>query len=688
MELGDPVVKLKKIGPKTAEYMEKLGITTVGGLLRHYPRAYRVYTAPLDISDTSYDDVCPAPYKVFLSEAPVLIRKGRTPVVIQNIDRNPAGKVQAIWYNAPFIRRSLSPGTTVIFYGRIVRKGNNRTIEHPEIFSEESYEPIENTLQPIYPLTAGIKQKSVQSAMRQALKQVSLASDYLPENIRKGNRLSELNFAIHQIHFPENEECLKEARARLVFDEFFLFSLELMQIKRDRGQQENRFVINDFSKADELLSGLPYKPTNAQLKVWEEIKADISGDKAMNRLVQGDVGSGKTLIASLAMASAAGSGYQSCLLAPTEVLAEQHYAKLSPMFSRLGFKSVLLTGAMTEKQKRSVREEIISGKADIVIGTHAVFQDKVLYDRLGLIVTDEQHRFGVRQRHALSEKAGEKQPHVLVMSATPIPRTLAIILYGDLSISVVDEKPENRLPVKNAVVGTSYRPTAYRFIQKQIEEGHQVYIICPLVEKSEEIEAEDVESYTKALKKAFPDSVKISGLNGRMKSEEKNRVMRNFSEGKIDILVSTTVVEVGVDVPNATVMMIENAERFGLAQLHQLRGRVGRGDAQSYCIFVYGQNTEAIRKRLEIMQSTNDGFKIASEDLKMRGPGDMFGIRQSGELAFSLGDIYTDSDLLKSAADAAKRLFEEDPGLELPEHQRLKEEAAQRGLFEGEAVVL
>ncbi len=428
------------------------------------------------------------------------------------------------------------------------------------------------------------------------------------------------------------------------------------------------------SATEKLIEELPFSLTNAQKKVWKEIKRDLAEEKVMNRLVQGDVGSGKTMIAILTLLEAAENGYQAALMAPTEVLARQHYENILELFQthHILRKPLLLTGSMTAKEKKEAYEVIANHEVDIIIGTHALIQEKVKFHRLGLVITDEQHRFGVRQREILSEKGEEKEAvHVLVMSATPIPRTLAIILYGDLDISVIDELPASRLPIKNCVVDTNYRPKAYRFIENEIQKGRQIYIICPMVEESEQMEAENVLDYTQMLKTHFSSAVQIEYLHGRMKPKEKNEIMERFSRNKIQILVSTTVIEVGVNVPNATVMMVENAERFGLAQLHQLRGRVGRGKEQSYCIFVSGSDKKETLERLEILNKSNDGFFIASEDLRLRGPGDLLGIRQSGIMEFKIGDVFMDANILQEASEAANEILKQDAELLKEEHQEL-----------------
>ena len=460
----------------------------------------------------------------------------------------------------------------------------------------------------------------------------------------------------------------------MIFDEFLFFILALQQLKETQEVQKNSYPMKEVWKTEEVMENLPYRLTGAQMRVWTEIERDLKGSTLSARLVQGDVGSGKTILAFLAMIMAAENGYQSALMVPTEVLAKQHFESLQKLLEEHDLRSyapVLLTGSTRAKEKREIYEKIAAGEAKMIIGTHALIQEKVEYQSLALVITDEQHRFGVRQRITLSDKG--KQPNVLVMSATPIPRTLAIILYGDLDISVVDELPAKRLPIKNCVVDTSYRPNAYRFMEREIAAGHQVYVICPMVEESEGMEAENVTDYTQKLREVFPPSITVEALHGQMKPAQKNEIMERFAANEIQILVSTTVVEVGVNVPNATVMMVENAERFGLAQLHQLRGRVGRGDAQSYCIFMQGSGAKETSRRLEILNKSNDGFFIASEDLKLRGPGDLFGVRQSGLMEFAIADIYRDAPLLKQASDAARELLELDPDLSLPQNQKLKE---------------
>ena len=536
----------------------------------------------------------------------------------------------------------------------MIRKNGTLVMEQPKLYTREEYGRLLRVLQPVYGLTEGLHNSTVSKAVTLALAECEKEKEKLPAKIAKAHDLISHRSAVEEIHFPKSVETLTEARRRLVFEEFFRFMLILTHYKEQKGKEKNHCPVTGFAGCDRLIEELPYTLTNAQKKVWEEIKADLSGSGTMARLVQGDVGSGKTILAMLAMLAAAQSGYQAALMVPTEVLARQHMADAVRLFESYGITCALLTGSMTESAKKKAREQIAAGGAQIVIGTQALFQEKVIYRNLGLVITDEQHRFGVRQRELLSEKG--THPHILVMSATPIPRTLAIILYGDLDISVVDELPKGRKPIKNCVVGTGYRDTAHRFIRKQIDAGHQAYVICAMVEDSETTEAENVIDYTEHLRQALGEDIRVEFMHGKFPAKEKTARMNRFAAGEIQVLVSTTVVEVGVNVPNATVMMIENAERFGLAQLHQLRGRVGRGATESYCIMVSASDEKETMERLEILNKSNDGFYIAGEDLRLRGPGDLFGIRQSGEMTFKIGDIYQDAECLKEANEAANKL--------------------------------
>lgn len=660
---------LKGVGEKTEKLFQKVGIYDTDDLLHYYPRNYDEYETPVDIAELKEGTV-QAVSAAVCSGVYVNSVRGRQIISVNIADQS--GKFPVVWFNLPYLKKTLRKGSWFVFRGRIVRKQGKLEMEHPEIFTPSAYEEILHNLQPIYGLTAGLSNKTVVKMVTQLLEDLPMQSEYLPEELRERYGLADVNYALKTIHFPKNKEELLVSRKRLVFDEFLLFILSVRRMKEKAEETPNCFPVKETWLTEEVIERLPYSLTNAQLNAWHEIERDLAGRTMMSRLVQGDVGSGKTILAFLAMFLVADNGYQAALMAPTEVLARQHYEGFLKLMEEQGlsFPTILLTGSDTAKEKRIAYERIASGEASIIIGTHALIQEKVEYANLALVITDEQHRFGVKQREALTTRGNP--PNVLVMSATPIPRTLAIVLYGDLDISVIDELPAKRLPIKNCVVNTSYRPKAYSFIEKQVREGRQAYVICPMVEESEEMEAENVLDYTQKLKENLPSDIRIEYLHGKMKPKEKNRVMESFAAGEIQVLVSTTVVEVGVNVPNATVMMVENTERFGLAQLHQLRGRVGRGEYQSYCIFIQG-NQDQISKRLEILNKSNDGFYIAGEDLKLRGPGDLFGIRQSGDMEFRIGDIYNDSTILKEASEAAEEILSLDPELDLEQHRSLRE---------------
>lgn len=659
---------LKGIGEKTAKLFEKVGIRTIDDLLHYYPKGYDTYGEPKAIGELSEDET--GTVEGFLKSGATGVHVNGLSIVQATIS-DMTGKLRLVWYHMPYLKNTLRPDSHFIFRGRVIRKKNGLTMEQPQMFKPEAYEELLSSMRPVYAQTKGLGNKMITSAVEQALAFRTLERDYLPAGLRIANELAEYNFAIEHIHFPSNEEELKFARKRLVYDEFFFFLLAVRHLKEKRQNVQSPFHMEKQDECRKLLADLPYRLTNAQLRTLEEVLRDLKSGSVMNRLIQGDVGSGKTIIAVLALLAACENGYQGALMVPTEVLARQHFESVTELFEKHGVdkKVILLTGSMTAKEKRIVYEKVASHEADIIIGTHALIQEKIVYDNLALVITDEQHRFGVAQREMFGNKG--QMPHVLVMSATPIPRTLAIILYGDLDISVIDELPANRLPIKNCVVDKSYRPRAYRFIENEVKNGRQAYVICPMVEESEMIDAENVLDYTKILRQNLP-GIRVEYLHGKMKGKEKNKIMEEFAAGEIQVLVSTTVIEVGVNVPNATVMMIENAERFGLAQLHQLRGRVGRGDKQSYCIMVNASGNKEKNRRLDVLNKSNDGFYIASEDLKLRGPGDIFGIRQSGDLEFQLADIYTDAVTLKKVSEDVNRLLEQDENLEQEENQELK----------------
>ena len=645
--------ELKGVGEKTEKLFQKIGIQTTDDLLHYYPRNYDAYDEPGEISSLKENTV--AAVKGTITTG-VYVNKIRNLQVISITVADATGRLPVVWFNASYLKNTLKKGSCFIFRGKLSRKKGRLEMEHPEIFTPAAYEEILHSMQPVYGLTAGLSNKLIVKLMHQVLEEQELKAEFLPDELKEYYHLADDNYAISTIHFPATMQELLVARKRLVFDEFLLFILAVQILKGKTEEASNAFLMKPVWATEQIIEALPYRLT------------------LMSRLVQGDVGSGKTILAFLAMVLTVENGYQTALMVPTEVLANQHYEAFTRLIEEQGISScrpALLTGSTTAKEKRRIYGEIASGETNVIIGTHALIQEKVIYENLGLVITDEQHRFGVKQREALTTRGNP--PHVLVMSATPIPRTLAIIVYGDLDISIIDELPAMRLPIKNCVVGTSYRPKAYTFIERQVREGRQAYIICPMVEESEGVDGENVTDYTASIREIFPSDITIGMLHGKMKPKEKNQIMEQFAKGEIQILVSTTVVEVGVNVPNATVMMVENAERFGLAQLHQLRGRVGRGEYQSYCIFMQGNEEEETSKRLQILNKSNDGFYIAGEDLKLRGPGDLFGIRQSGQLEFHIGDIYQDADVLKSASEAAGEILTLDRELELPQHEILKE---------------
>lgn len=661
---------LKGVGEKTEKLFAKIGVTDMESLLSYYPRNYDAYEEPVEIQSLEEGAVVAISVAVITG---VYVNQVRNLQVITTTVADLTGKISVTWFNAPYLRSAVRKGIRFVLRGRVVRKQGKLQMEHPEIFTPAAYEEILHSLQPIYGLTAGLSNKTIVKLIHQVLDEQKLQAEYLADEYKERYHLADRNFAIPAIHFPKNMQELLAARRRLVFDEFLLFILAVQSLKEKTEEAPNAFPMHPVWTTEQIIESLPYDLTKAQLNVWHEIERDLSGQALMSRLVQGDVGSGKTILAFLAMIMTVENGYQAVLMAPTEVLARQHFQAMEKLLEEQNIDfchPVLLTGSDTAKEKREKYKLIASKEANLVIGTHALIQEKVVYCDLGLVITDEQHRFGVKQREALTTMGNP--PNVLVMSATPIPRTLAIIIYGDLDISVIDELPAQRLPIKNCVVDTSYRPKAYSFMEKQIRQGRQVYVICPMVEESEGMDGENVLDYTLKLRNVFSPDIKIASLHGKMKAKEKNVIMEAFAAGEIQILVSTTVVEVGVNVPNATVMMVENAERFGLAQLHQLRGRVGRGEYQSYCIFMQGNGAKEISKRLQILNKSNDGFYIAGEDLKLRGPGDLFGIRQSGLLEFKLGDIYQDADILKAASETASEILSLDGDLSLPQNEELQ----------------
>ncbi len=669
LDKDTPIIQLKGVGEKTQKMFEKLEIRTVGELLAHYPRDYETFEEPVKISRAVPGELCAVCAAVTGIPSEKKIRN----LSILNVDlSDDTGSIQLTFYNMSFLKKVLKKGGFYVFRGVVQTRGTRRLMEQPRYFTPEDYYKKTGYLLPRYSLTKGLTNQAVQKAMRQALDSCGFEDECYEEAFLARYELLPEKTALENVHFPGDDAAFQAARRRLAFDEFFSFLFFMKKNKAFSEKLPNHYPMMETADTVRFLEQLPFPLTGAQKKVWDELRRDLGSPYCMNRLIQGDVGSGKTILALLALLMTAANGYQGALMAPTEVLAAQHYETVQGYVKKydLVFRPVLLVGSMKASEKREAYDQIASGAANLVIGTHALIQDKVKYRSLALVVTDEQHRFGVRQRERLADKG--VQPHICVMSATPIPRTLAIILYGDLHISVVDELPADRLPVKNCVVNTSYRPSAYRFIAAEASKGRQIYVICPQVEEGELEELENVVDYTEKLRSVLPPQLRIAYLHGKMRAADKNRIMEEFAAHAIDVLVSTTVIEVGINVPNATVMMVENAERFGLAQLHQLRGRVGRGTHQSYCIFVSTQEKKETMERLQILNQSNNGFFIASQDLKLRGPGELMGVRQSGAFSFRTGDIYTDAGLLGQALEAVEELLEEDPVLEKPKHALLR----------------
>lgn len=657
MRMGDPVERCFGVGQKTAERFHRLGIFTVSDLLHHYPSRYDEMPPVTDIASCQEGKMVAVSGTIDARPSTAVTSRGRFTTVTVS-DRS--GRLKLGWFNQPFMEHVLFPRQKRIFRGVISEKNGGRTMFQPEVFKSEDYGALSQRPRPVYLSTEGLSVSTIRKAIGQILSDSGPWPDPLPDKLKDRFGLCDYEEAIKNIHVPDSLDELIRSRRRLVFDEFLSFILGVRNL-RSLEPACGSCQATSTSAAEKLLLTLPYKLTEAQRRVWDQIYGDLSAAAPMNRLIQGDVGSGKTILAILALITMAENGFQGAMMAPTEVLARQHFEKITKLLkdSGLPFRCVLVVGDLPSSKRSEVNCQIKSGEADIIIGTHALFSEKMEYARLGLVVTDEQHRFGVRQRAVLAKKG--EGTNILVMSATPIPRTLALILYGDLDVSVLDEKPADRLPVKNAVIMGDDRDKAVRFLRKRIEEGRQGYVICPLVEESEGMDAVDVVSCTKRLRRELSEckDCKVGMLHGRMRPAQKQEVMEQFLSGEISVLVSTTVVEVGVDVPNATVMIIENAERFGLAQLHQLRGRIGRGREQSYCIFINGSENQEENARLEILGKENDGFRIAEQDLKLRGPGDLLSARQSGNPEFILGDVLADSDLLVMASEAANILLEE-----------------------------
>ncbi len=674
MKYTDLLSTRKGIGAKTSDLFAKIGVYTIGDILCFFPREYLKYPQLSLVQDIHSDGV----FAVMITPRKSPITKNGRRMSVTTLNERVNGVLfSAIWFRSPYIAKQIRPNVPIILYGRTSIENEVVKMEQPRVFALEDYKQLRKSLQPVYSLTSGLSNNMISKTVKAILNDIQDDFDFPPtldpklKVLSKNKLANELKHYYEIMHFPKSIDALAAGRNHFVFDEFFWFIIRL-QLSKTTVRPENNCVMS-LSNVESYYSKLPYELTGAQRRTIKKITDDFRREYVSQHLIQGDVGSGKTAVAYFAMLDMHLNGYQSAIMAPTEVLARQHYESFTAMNKLLGLDIpiILLVGSLTAKEHKLANERIASTQGAFIIGTHAIFWKTVEYNKLGLVITDEQHRFGVAQREALALKG--ESTHILVMSATPIPRTLAMILYGDMDVCVIDEVPAKRLPIKNALIPSSDRDKAYRGISAEVDKGHQAYVICPFVEESESLEGENVIDYTEKLRTIFGDKYSISTLHGRMSAADKNEVMTNFAEGLIDILVSTTVVEVGVNVPNATVILIENAGRFGLAALHQLRGRVGRGSDQSYCIFVDELKDEKTKERLSILTKSNDGFFVASSDLKMRGPGDFFGIRQSGEMAFKLGDIYQDASVLEVARDEVVNILSVDPYLENEENTIISE---------------
>ena len=668
MRLSDSVSNVKGVGEKTAPKLNKLGISSVGDLIFDLPRGFMELNKPIDDPEEHLGELVAVKGKLVPGSVHT-ISKGKkityAKILLYYGDSYLNKTLQITYFNAPYIAKSLNFTDDRIFYG-FLNNVRGISLVQPKIYSVEEYDELLDKLQPVYGLTKGLSNVQLRKFIKNALDDVKLPEEYLSEKELIDNNMLSFEKAIYNIHFPENEDIYLKSRKRMVFHEFLTYFLETHNTKDylDRAFDKLMIPVADTVR---LIERLPYTLTSAQLRTWKEIEEDMCSGRCMNRMVQGDVGSGKTIIALLALLLNAANNHQGCLMAPTEVLAAQHYETFTDMAKKyeLPVNIALLIGSLSASNKKQIKQELKEGKINIIIGTSALIQDTVQFKDLTLAITDEQHRFGVRQRELLNSFSN--QVHVLVMSATPIPRSLAMTMFSGVSLSIIDELPANRLPIKNCVILPKSRSTAYKFIVDEVNKGHQAYVICPLVEESEGMDLENVIDYTDKLKEILPSSINIAYLHGKMRPSEKNKIMEEFAAHNIDVLVSTTVIEVGINVPNATVMMIENADRFGLASLHQVRGRVGRGDAQSYCIFINTGKSELSAKRLDILNHSNNGFYIADEDLKLRGPGELQGIRQTGDFGFVMANIYDDVNILDDVKSFSESLFESSNDIRLKE---------------------
>ncbi|MGL4345768.1 MAG: ATP-dependent DNA helicase RecG [Cellulosilyticaceae bacterium] len=671
MYLQESIVAMKGIGEQTAKKLHKLGIETLEDLLEHYPREYEDRRKVIKINEVQMEEENNIIAQV--ASSPQVMKKGGLIMVSFRIKDDTGGLI-ATFYGQPYMKNQFHVGEIYNFYGKVKHKYGKIEMESPEYEKIDYAEGVQKAsrITPIYPVTKGVSQKVIRQYIGRGLEEgLPLVEDILPEEMIKQYDLVSKAHALSEIHFPKSDESFFAARKRLVFEELFMLQMSLHLLKADFGKKSKgicKVVPEDFKT---FVSSLPYELTGAQKRVLNEIIKDMKSPHAANRLVQGDVGSGKTVVAAVSLFVAVRNGMQGALMAPTEVLARQHHEFLEEILGPFGVGVALLTGSTTKKQKRELLEKLQSEEIQVVVGTHALIEDPIEMPKLGLVITDEQHRFGVRQRLKLSEKG--QTPDVIVMTATPIPRTLALILYGDMDISIIDELPPGRQPIKTNAVDSAYHPRIYSFMEKQMAEGRQCYVICPMVEENEkQSELKSVVEYAQHLQEVVFSNRVVGHLHGKMKPKEKNSIMEQFAKGDIHVLVSTTVIEVGVNVPNSTVMLIENAERFGLAQLHQLRGRVGRGKHQSFCVLISDSKNKVTKERLKIMEQSTDGFVIADTDLKLRGPGEFFGTRQHGLPEMKIANLYSDAKVLKLAQGAAESILREDPSLVLSQHQRLK----------------
>lgn len=674
VDLNKDVKYIKGVGPNRAGLLNKLGIFTLDDLITYYPRDYEDRSKPKKICDVVNGEEVLVQGIVQSKLVESRIRKGLT--LYRTKIADDTGFMEIVWYNQSYLKNQIKQGQVYNFFGKVSLKYNKKEMNSP-VFDIDTKTKNTGKIVPLYPLTYSLSQNVLRGIIENGIKEIEgQLPETLPEYIVKNYSLYDINTAIKQIHFPDNFEKYELARKRLAFEELLIMQLALLTLKKSYTHQEKGIVFDKNIKMADLIDNLPFKLTKAQLRVLEEIDNDMESEKPMNRLLQGDVGSGKTIVSIISAYKAVKSGYQVAIMAPTAILASQHLESFTLILGAYGIKCELLISNITKKRKEEMLERLKNGEIDVIIGTHALLEENVVFKNLGLVVTDEQHRFGVKQRGTIVAKGNN--PDTLVMTATPIPRTLALILYADLDISIIDELPPNRQKIDTFAVTKRLEERVNNFVKKQIDEGRQAYIVCPLVEENEEINAQSVLELAERYKNEVFADYKVEYLHGKMKPKEKDEIMEKFKKGEIDILISTTVIEVGVNVPNASIMIVENAERFGLAQLHQLRGRVGRGEYKSYCILKYQGNSDIIRQRMSIMQETNDGFKISEKDLELRGSGEFFGTKQHGLPEFKIANIFKDMPMLKNIQSIASNILQEDPELEQEKNKRLKHEVEKK----------